>query len=200
MESPKPFHATWVRQRPVNNCFENSSQQLKTKRTRNTQMNAEKKYEALSVFIGEIRGFRGVLYLDCLRYFLSGSDDMARIYNFNAGPSPMPLPVLEKAQSELLEMAGAGMSVMEMSHRSKEFQSIIDEAEAGIRRLLGVPEEYAVLFLQGGAKPSICNDSYESSAARQNRGLYRYRKLVDQSDQGGQNRRPDQCGLERQGK
>jgi phosphoserine aminotransferase len=76
---------------------------------------------------------------------------MARIYNFNAGPSPMPLTVLEKAQSELLELAGAGMSVMEMSHRSKEFQSIIDEAESGIRRLLGVPEDYAVLFLQGGA-------------------------------------------------
>lgn len=76
---------------------------------------------------------------------------MSRIYNFNAGPSPMPLPVLEKAQSELVEMAGAGMSVMEMSHRSKEFQFIIDEAEAGIRRLLGVPEQYAVLFLQGGA-------------------------------------------------
>jgi phosphoserine aminotransferase len=76
---------------------------------------------------------------------------MARIYNLNAGPSPMPLAVLEKAQSELTEIAGAGMSVMEMSHRSKEFQSIIDEAEAGIRRLLGVPEEYAVLFLQGGA-------------------------------------------------
>ncbi len=76
---------------------------------------------------------------------------MARIYNFNAGPSPMPLAALEKAQSELLELPGAGMSVMEMSHRSREFQSIIDEAEAGIRRLLNVPEQYAVLFLQGGA-------------------------------------------------
>jgi phosphoserine aminotransferase len=76
---------------------------------------------------------------------------MARIYNFNAGPSPMPLAVLEKAQSELTEMPGAGMSVMEMSHRSKEFQSIIDEAEAGIRRLLCIPENYTVLFLQGGA-------------------------------------------------
>jgi hypothetical protein len=58
------------------------------------------------------------------------SNIMARIYNFNAGPSPMPLAVLVKAQSELLEWAGAGMSVMEMSHRSKEFQSIIDEAES----------------------------------------------------------------------
>jgi len=76
---------------------------------------------------------------------------MARVHNFNAGPAAMPQAVLEKAQVELLEMAGAGMSVMEMSHRSKEFQSIIDGAEAGIRRLMGVPEDYAVLFLQGGA-------------------------------------------------
>jgi phosphoserine aminotransferase len=76
---------------------------------------------------------------------------MARIYNFNAGPAAMPLPVLEKAQSELLDMAGSGMSVMEMSHRSKEFQAIADGAESGLRRLLKIPEEYAVLFLQGGA-------------------------------------------------
>jgi phosphoserine aminotransferase len=76
---------------------------------------------------------------------------MARIHNFNAGPAAMPLEVLQKAQSELLDIAGSGMSVMEMSHRSKEFQAIIDAAEAGIRRLMGVPENYAVLFLQGGA-------------------------------------------------
>ena len=76
---------------------------------------------------------------------------MSRIHNFNAGPAAMPQAVLEKAQSELLELAGSGMSVMEMSHRSKEFQQIIEGAEAGIRRLMGVPEEYAVLFLQGGA-------------------------------------------------
>jgi phosphoserine aminotransferase len=76
---------------------------------------------------------------------------MSRIYNFNAGPAAMPLAVIEKAQSELLELAGSGMSVMEMSHRSKEFQQIIEGAEAGIRHLMGVPEEYVVLFLQGGA-------------------------------------------------
>lgn len=76
---------------------------------------------------------------------------MARLLNFNAGPAAMPQAVLEKAQAELLEMSGAGMSVMEMSHRSKEFTEIITSAEAGIRRLLGVPEEYSVLFLQGGA-------------------------------------------------
>lgn len=76
---------------------------------------------------------------------------MSRIHNFNAGPAAMPQAVLEKAQSELLELAGSGMSVMEMSHRSKEFQQIIEGAEAGIRHLMGVPEEYVVLFLQGGA-------------------------------------------------
>jgi len=76
---------------------------------------------------------------------------MARVHNFSAGPAAMPLAVLEKAQSEMLELAGSGMSVMELSHRSKEFQAIIDAAEAGIRRLLGVSDDYAVLFLQGGA-------------------------------------------------
>jgi phosphoserine aminotransferase len=76
---------------------------------------------------------------------------MTRIHNFNAGPASMPQAVLEKAQSELLEMAGTGMSVMEMSHRSKQFEDIVAKAESGIRRLLGVPEDYAILFLQGGA-------------------------------------------------
>jgi phosphoserine aminotransferase len=76
---------------------------------------------------------------------------MARIHNFNAGPAAMPLSVLEQAQSEMLDLGGSGMSVMEMSHRSKEFQAIVDAAEAGIRRLMGVSDDYAVLFLQGGA-------------------------------------------------
>jgi phosphoserine aminotransferase len=86
-----------------------------------------------------------------MKQFPNGSDDMARICTFNAGPAAMPLSVLERAQSELLDLGGSGMSVMEMSHRSKEFQAIIDAAEAGIRRLMGVSKEYAVLFLQGGA-------------------------------------------------
>ncbi|HSW40220.1 MAG TPA: aminotransferase class V-fold PLP-dependent enzyme, partial [Acidobacteriota bacterium] len=76
---------------------------------------------------------------------------MARIHNFNAGPAAMPLEVIEKAQAELTDMGGIGMSVMEISHRSKEFQAIIDAAEAGIRRLMNVPDDYHVLFLQGGA-------------------------------------------------
>lgn len=76
---------------------------------------------------------------------------MARVYNFNAGPAALPLPVLEKAQAEMLDLAGSGMSVMEMSHRSKEYAAVNDEAEANVRKLMGVSDDYAVLFLQGGA-------------------------------------------------
>lgn len=74
-----------------------------------------------------------------------------RVHNFNAGPSALPLAVLEQAQAELLDYRGSGMSVMEMSHRSKEFEGIIQTAEADLRELLGIPASYKVLFLQGGA-------------------------------------------------
>ena len=73
-----------------------------------------------------------------------------RAFNFNAGPGALPLSVLQRVQDELLDYRGAGMSVMEMSHRSPEFEEILDHAERGLRRLLAIPEEYAVLFLQGG--------------------------------------------------
>lgn len=76
---------------------------------------------------------------------------MSRVYNFSAGPSMLPLEVLEKAQSEMLDMGGSGQSVMEMSHRSKEYQAIIDEAEALLREIMKIPDNYKVLFLQGGA-------------------------------------------------
>lgn len=76
---------------------------------------------------------------------------MARVYNFNPGPAAMPQSVLERAQAELLGATGDGVSVMNISHRSKEFQAIADGAEAGIRSLLAVPEQYAILFLQGSA-------------------------------------------------
>ncbi len=76
---------------------------------------------------------------------------MARVYNFSAGPATMPLPVLEEIQAELLDYKGSGMSVMEMSHRSKVYQQIIDEAEADIRELMNIPDNYKVLFVQGGA-------------------------------------------------
>jgi phosphoserine aminotransferase len=74
-----------------------------------------------------------------------------RVFNFSAGPSTLPVPVLEQARDELLNYQGTGMSVMEMSHRSKPFEAIIQRAEADLRKLLGVPEGYRVLFLQGGA-------------------------------------------------
>jgi phosphoserine aminotransferase len=73
-----------------------------------------------------------------------------RAFNFNAGPGALPLPVLERMREELLDYHGTGMSVMEMSHRSPEFEAINDGAERGLRRVLGIPEDYAVVFLQGG--------------------------------------------------
>ncbi len=74
-----------------------------------------------------------------------------RVFNFNAGPAVLPLPVLERARDELLNYGGSGMSVMEMSHRSREFEAILDRTEARLRQLLRIPEAYGVLFLQGGA-------------------------------------------------
>lgn len=76
---------------------------------------------------------------------------MSRVYNFSAGPSCLPEEVLQQAAAEMLDYKGTGMSVMEMSHRSKPYQAIIDETEALARELMGIPENYKVLFLQGGA-------------------------------------------------
>ena len=76
---------------------------------------------------------------------------MSRPYNFSAGPAILPAAVLEQAQAELLDWQGSGMSVMEMSHRGKEFMSIAEQAEADLRELLNIPGNYKVLFLQGGA-------------------------------------------------
>jgi phosphoserine aminotransferase len=74
-----------------------------------------------------------------------------KVFNFSAGPAVLPRPVLERAAAEMLDWHGSGMSVMEMSHRGKEFISIAAKAEADLRKLLGIPTDYAVLFLQGGA-------------------------------------------------
>ena len=76
---------------------------------------------------------------------------VARVYNFSAGPAVLPESVLREAADEMMDYRGSGMSVMEMSHRSKTFQSIIDEAEADLRKLMNIPDNYKVLFLQGGA-------------------------------------------------
>ena len=76
---------------------------------------------------------------------------MARVYNFSAGPSMLPEKVLKTAAAEMLEYGTSGQSVMEMSHRSKEYDAIIKETEALLREVMGIPDDYAVLFLQGGA-------------------------------------------------
>jgi len=76
---------------------------------------------------------------------------MSRVFNFSAGPAALPEQVLRQAQEEMLDWHGSGMSVMEMSHRGKEFMSIAAEAEADLRELMGIPTNYKVLFLQGGA-------------------------------------------------
>jgi phosphoserine aminotransferase len=79
------------------------------------------------------------------------SQPSGRVYNFSAGPGVMPYEVLEKAREDILNWQGAGMSVMEMSHRGKAFMKIAENAEASLRKLAGVPDSYKVLFLQGGA-------------------------------------------------
>jgi phosphoserine aminotransferase len=76
---------------------------------------------------------------------------MARVYNFNAGPAALPLAALERARDELIDFKGSGMSIIEHSHRGKEYEAVHDEAEALVRELLSVSDQYHVLFLQGGA-------------------------------------------------
>jgi phosphoserine aminotransferase len=84
-------------------------------------------------------------------HFLGDKRMTEKIFNFSAGPAVLPLTVLEEAQRELVSLPGVGMSVMEISHRSKTFDDIIGSAERGVRELLGLPDNYQVLFLQGGA-------------------------------------------------
>ena len=74
-----------------------------------------------------------------------------KVYNFAAGPAVMPLPVLEEAQRDLVSIPGVGMSLLEMSHRSKPVEEVIELAEENIRKLAGIPGSYKILFLQGGA-------------------------------------------------
>ena len=96
------------------------------------------------------------LYLDkstaiALIYFFGGIFTMARVYNFSAGPSMLPEEVLKQAADEMLDYQGSGQSVMEMSHRSKVYDKIIKDAEADLREIMNIPDNYKVLFLQGGA-------------------------------------------------
>ena len=79
------------------------------------------------------------------------SQPHGRVFNFSAGPAVLPLAVLEEARADLLNFKGCGVSMMEASHRSKEFTKVIEDAEADLRTLLSIPDDYKVLFLQGGA-------------------------------------------------
>lgn len=92
---------------------------------------------------------------------------MARVFNFSAGPAALPLEVLETAQAELTDWQGSGMSVMEVSHRSKPFIAVAEQAEADLRELMGISDEYAVLFLQGGATQQFALIPMNLSAAGQ---------------------------------
>ena len=74
-----------------------------------------------------------------------------RVYNFSSGPAVMPVPVLEQIQHDLVSLPGVGMSILEVSHRSKVFEGVIAKAEADLRALANIPSNYKVLFLQGGA-------------------------------------------------
>ena len=82
---------------------------------------------------------------------------MNRVYNFSAGPSMLPMPVLEQAANELVCYGNSGMSVMEMSHRSPDYEAIIKAAEADLRKIMNIPDNYKVLFLQGGASTQFAS-------------------------------------------
>src|SRR3972149_2125418 len=99
------------------------------------------RYNALTQFRGDDRGD------ETRRLPMS-----KRVFNFSAGPAVLPEPVLAEAQRDLMALPGVGASVMEISHRSKAFENIIQQAETNLRQLLAIPDDYAVLFLQGGAR------------------------------------------------
>ncbi len=95
-----------------------------------------------------------------------------RVYNFSAGPAMLPVPVLERAASEMLDYGGTGTSVMEMSHRSKAFSQIIEDAEADLRDLMQIPDGYDVLFLQGGASQQFAAIPMNLSLPRNKKADY----------------------------
>ena len=104
-----------------------------------------------------------------------------RVYNFSPGPAVLPLPALEEAQRDLLALPGVGISILEISHRSKYFDQVIEQAEANLRTLLGIPENYRVLFLQGGAllQFGMIPMNFLRNT-RQGGRLHRHRHLVEE--------------------
>jgi phosphoserine aminotransferase len=112
-----------------------------------------------------------------------------RIHNFNAGPAALPLPVLEEIQESFLNFGGSGMSVTEVSHRSKWFDDVINDAITRVKRILKLDDRYHVLFLQGGASMQFCMVPMNLIArSRRFGGLCQHRDMVDQSHQGGHDR------------
>ncbi len=101
---------------------------------------------------------------------------MSNVLNFNAGPAALPHSVLEKVQAELLDYQGRGMSIMEMSHRSKEYEAINTRAEANFKRLIGVGDGYRVLFVQGGASTQFATVPMNFLPAGGDRRLPRHRR------------------------
>ena len=109
---------------------------------------------------------------------------MEHIYNFSAGPAVLPAEVLQQARDEMLDWHGSGMSVMEMSHRGKEFMSIAAKTEADFRELANIPDNYKVLFLSGGRVQSICHGPDEPAAWQKEGQLRQYWRMVKKSHQG----------------
>ena len=109
-----------------------------------------------------------------------------RVFNFNPGPATLPLEVLEQAQAEMLDFHGTGMSVMEISHRSKEFEAVIQTAEADLRELLNIPSNYQIMFLQGGASLQFAMVPMNLRAAGDFRRLHRDGRLGQDRHQRGQ--------------
>ncbi len=107
-----------------------------------------------------------------------------RIHNFNPGPAVLPLEVLQQAQAEMLDYKGTGMSVMEISHRSKEFEAILAEAEKDLRDLLGIPANLQDPVPAGRRQPAICHAPDEPAPGGGFRGLHRHRHLEQEGLQG----------------
>lgn len=135
---------------------------------------------------------------------------MGRIFNFSAGPAMLPEEVLKEAAADMLDYHGCGMSVMEMSHRSKTYQAIIDEAEADLRKLIGIPDNYKVLFMQGGAtlgfamipmnfafkgKVDIINTGVWTKKAIKDAKLFAEVNVIASGEEGGFKKIPDLKGL-----
>ena len=112
-----------------------------------------------------------------------------RVLNFSAGPAVLPVPVLEQAQRDLLALPGVGMSVMEISHRSKTFEDLLNGAKADIRALAGVPDELQGADAAGRRQPAVLDGADEPADAGRDGRLHRHRHVGGQGGQRGQARR-----------